>query len=175
MGRLDRDTSNGILAGHLQDIEAPGGWLSIVSRHGANRRQRISKRSRWDTGEKVAAGKGDDGGGGGSSSSGGHRGVVGLWGTREHLSVNGFCNWESVKLPNHPVHLLALLDELIRRIPTPRHLSPPLPPPLQLSSHRPVPRHFPPLYNRLPYRRFLPNYFAAVVAGWTDWPVFCRP
>lgn len=39
-------------------------------------------------------------------------GYVGLWGTREHLSVNGFCNWESVKLPNRLVHLLTLLNEL---------------------------------------------------------------
>lgn len=39
-------------------------------------------------------------------------GNVGLWETRGHLSVNGFCNWESVKLPNRPVHLLTLLNEL---------------------------------------------------------------
>jgi hypothetical protein len=38
-------------------------------------------------------------------------GFAGLWGTRGHLSVNGFCNWESVKLPNRPVHLVALLAE----------------------------------------------------------------
>lgn len=103
---------------------------------------------------------------GGVVRGGGHGGVAGLWGTQEHLSVNGFCNWESVKLPNHPMHLLPFLDELIRCIPdTPAN-------PFNCPPTRPGPRD--PSYNRLPYRRFLPNYFAAVVAGWTDWPVFCR-
>lgn len=65
------------------------------------------------------------------------REIVGLWGTRGHLSVNGFCNWESVKLPNRPVHLLALLDELNQppRVATPRH---PLPPPIQTAPELPT-------------------------------------
>lgn len=57
-------------------------------------------------------------------------GVAGLWGSRGHLSVNGFCNWESVKLPNRPVHLLALLDELGQ---PPRAAAPPAPPLLPIS------------------------------------------
>ncbi|KAL0122610.1 hypothetical protein PUN28_007367 [Cardiocondyla obscurior] len=61
--------------------------------------------------------------------------IVGLWGTRGHLSVNGFCNWESVKLPNRPVHLLALLDELNQPLPLPsppvRCNATPLVPPIQ--------------------------------------------
>lgn len=62
-------------------------------------------------------------GGGGQREREREREIVGLWGTRGHLSVNGFCNWESVKLPNRPVHLLALLDELNQspHVATPRH------------------------------------------------------
>lgn len=93
---------------------------------------------------------GHEGKSGGRRGLAGHRGVAGLWGTREHLSVNGFCNWESVKLPNHPVRLLPLLDELIRRVRVPSNC-----PPTASSLH-----HAPPSISDSPiadfYRTILP-------------------